>query len=175
MRNERTEPQHRVVAPIGSAITLPPGAADGVGAHAEPHAELEDAGKRAGRRQTDDESLQYPELGVRFHDPDETKDGFGGHKTIGIKRHREFVFTAPPFAEIADITRLVTGVDGAPPVGHRDAVPPMLGQRTETFLLDRRDVWVAGVTQHIDMETDTEPRLREAGQHRLEIANHPLW
>ena len=62
MRDERREPDDRVVAPIGSAIALPPGAADRVGAHAEPHAELEDAGERAGRRQADDQALQNAEL-----------------------------------------------------------------------------------------------------------------
>ena len=95
MRDEWTETQHRVVAPIRTAITLPPSAADGVGAHAETHTELKDARKGAGRRQADDKSLQYPELGIRFHEADQTQDRFGGHKTIGIERHSQFVLAAP--------------------------------------------------------------------------------
>ena len=68
------ETQDRVVPPIGPAIGLPPRAADGVGAHAEPHAELEDAGEQARRRQADDESLQDAEPRIRLHDAHQTQD-----------------------------------------------------------------------------------------------------
>src|SRR5207245_9554653 len=44
---ERFKPQDSVVSPIGAAIGLPPRASDRVGAHAEPHAELKDAGEQA--------------------------------------------------------------------------------------------------------------------------------
>src|SRR5262249_50923203 len=40
--DEGRQPHDRVVPPIRTAIALPPGAADGVGAHAQPHAKLED-------------------------------------------------------------------------------------------------------------------------------------
>ena len=95
MRDERLEPQHRVMAPIGTAIALPPGAADGVGAHAEPHAELKEAREGAGRRQADDEPLQNAELGIRLHDAHETQDGVGGHEAVGVERHGEFVLRCP--------------------------------------------------------------------------------
>ena len=47
MLDERFEPQDRVMSPIRAAIGLPPCASDRVGAHAKPHAELEDAGEQA--------------------------------------------------------------------------------------------------------------------------------
>src|SRR6476660_9824875 len=50
MRDERRDADDGVVAPIGPAIGLPPGATDGPRTHAEPHAELEDAREGAGRR-----------------------------------------------------------------------------------------------------------------------------
>ena len=47
MLDERFEPQDGVVPPIRTAIGLPPRASNRVGAHAEPHAELKDAGEQA--------------------------------------------------------------------------------------------------------------------------------
>ena len=107
MRDERRKPQHRVVAPIGPAIALPPGAADGVGAHAEPHAELKDARERAGRGKADDQPLQNAELGIGLHDADETQNGVGRHETVGVERHREFMLAAPALAEFTDVAGLV--------------------------------------------------------------------
>ncbi len=77
MRHEGGETQQRVVTPIGPAVGLPPRAADGVGAHAEAHAELEHAGEGAGRRQADDEALHDAELGIALHDAHEPEHRFG--------------------------------------------------------------------------------------------------
>ena len=107
MRDERRKPQYRVVAPIGPAIALPPGAADGVGAHAKPHAELKDAREGAGRGKADDQPLQNAEPGIRLHDADETQNGIRRHETVGVERHREFVLGAPALAEVADVAGLV--------------------------------------------------------------------
>ena len=107
MRDERRKPQDRVVAPIGPAIALPPGAADGVGAHAEPHAELEDAREGAGRRQADDQPLQNAEPRIGLHDADEPQHGVGGHEAVGVERHGELVVAAPALAEVADVAGLV--------------------------------------------------------------------
>ena len=54
MGHERRDPHDGVVPPVRPAIALPPGTPDGVGAHAQPHPELKNAGKRAGRRHSDD-------------------------------------------------------------------------------------------------------------------------
>ena len=91
MRDERREPDRRVVAPIRAAVGLPPGAADGPGAHAEPHAELEDARERAGRRQADHQPLQDAELRIGLHDAHEAQDRGRGHEAVGVERDREFV------------------------------------------------------------------------------------
>src|SRR5262245_27446065 len=146
MRDEWSEPQNRVVTPIGPAITLPPRAADGVRAHAESHAKLEDAGKRAGRRQAHDESLENPQFGICLHYPNERQDGLSSHKTIGIQRDGKFVFVAPLLAEIANVTRLVAGVDNTPAIGHRDTAVPDVGQLREALLLHCSDLRVTRVT-----------------------------
>ena len=67
-------PDDRVVAPVGAAIALPPGAAERVGAHAEPHAELEDAGEGAGRRHADDQALQDADARIGLHDAHQPQD-----------------------------------------------------------------------------------------------------
>ena len=174
MGHERREPQHRVVAPIGPAIALPPGAADGVGAHAKPHAELKDARERAGRGKAHDQPLENAEIGIGLHDANETENGFRRHETVGVERHREFMLAAPALAEFTDVAGLVGGVDRTAPVGDRDPVAPARGKRCETRLLAARDVGVAGVAEDIEMETLAAAGGIEARQHRLEIADHPL-
>src|SRR6266849_7343878 len=111
MCDERLQSQYRVVAPIGPTITLPPGAADSVGAHAKPHAELKHPRERAGGRKTDDQPLQNAEPGIRLHDADETENRIGRHETVGVECHREIMFAAPALAEFTDVTGLVAGVD----------------------------------------------------------------
>src|SRR5674476_1417326 len=61
MRDEWRKADDGVMAPIGSAIALPPGGAQSVGAHAEPHAELEYAREHAGRWHPDNQRLQDAE------------------------------------------------------------------------------------------------------------------
>ena len=124
MCDERPKPQHGVVPPIGTAIALPPGVADGVGAHAEPHAELEQARESAGRRQTDNESLQNAEIGVGLHDAHEPQDGVGGHEAVGVEHHGELMLCPPALAEVADVAGLVAGIDIAPPIRDRDPILP---------------------------------------------------
>src|SRR5258708_11272734 len=127
MCDERLTSQCRVVAPIGPTITLPPGAADGVGAHAKPHAELKDPRKRAGRRKTDDQPLENAELGIRLHDADETEDGVGSHETVGVECYREIMFAAPALAEFTDVTGLLCCFDPTPPIPHRNPASPTPG------------------------------------------------
>src|SRR4249920_4069090 len=62
--DERLQPQRCVVAPVRTAVSLPPRASDRVGAHAEPHPELEDARESACRRQANNKSLQNSESGI---------------------------------------------------------------------------------------------------------------
>ena len=62
-----------------------------VGAHAEPHAELEDARERAGRRQADHEALQDAELRIDLHDAHHAQDRGRGQEAVGVERDGEFV------------------------------------------------------------------------------------
>ena len=127
MRDERLKPQYRVVAPIGSTIALPPGAADGVGAHAQPHAELKDAREGAGGGKAHDQPLENAEAGIGLHDADETENRVGRHEAVGVERHREIVVATPALAEVTDVAGLVAGVDRAAPVGDPDPIAPAQG------------------------------------------------
>ena len=174
MRDERRKPQHGVVPPIGTAIALPPGVADGVGAHAEPHAELEQARESAGRGQADDQSLQDAEIGIGLHDAHQPQDGVGGHEAVGVEHHGKFVICPPALAEVADVAGLVAGIDVAPPVGDRHAAAPGCRQRREACFFLGGDLRVVGVAQRIDVKTVVDARGGKPGQHRLEIAHHAL-
>ena len=77
-----------------------------VGAHAEPHAELEDPREGAGGRQAHDQPLKDAEPGIGLHDANQTQHRAGGHQTVGVERDREIVVAAPALAEIADVARL---------------------------------------------------------------------
>src|SRR5262249_58398509 len=118
-----------VVAPVWPAIALPPGAADGVGAHAKPHAELEDAGKGAGRRHPDDQALHDAETRIDLHDPHELEHEVDGHHAVGIEHGCEVVILAPALAEVADIAGLESDILLAPAVRERDLPAPCRRQR----------------------------------------------
>src|SRR5215218_8553387 len=176
MSDKGFEPHRRVVAPIGPAIALPPRAADGVRAHAEPHAELEDARKRAGGRHADHEALQDAEPRVYLHDANEAQNRLGGHETVGIKRDGKLVPAPPALAEIADVAGLEAGVDRTAPIGEGNLPSPGAGKRIELGSFCRRDGRIAGVAQNIDMEAfahargveaaiGSSPRMRAATGH----------
>ena len=95
MRHERRDADDRVVAPIGAAFALPPGAAERVGAHAEPHAELEHARERAGRRHADHQALQDAELRLDLHDAHHAQDRLGGLERVRVEHVGEIVFARP--------------------------------------------------------------------------------
>src|SRR5262249_49735247 len=122
--HERRKAHDRVVAPIWSAIALPPGAADGVGAHAQPHAELENAGKGAGRWHSNDQRLQDPKAGSDLHDPLELEDEVRRHEAVGIEQYCEIVMLAPARAEVSDISGFETDIVGATAVCQSDPAAP---------------------------------------------------
>ena len=124
MRHERSKAQGRIVPPVGSAIGLPPGPADRVGAQPQPHAELKHPREGAGRRQADDQALQDAEPRIGLHDANEAQDGVGGDEAIRVQRDRELMLTAPARAEIADVAGLEAGIGRAPAVGDGNAIAP---------------------------------------------------
>src|SRR5262249_50859676 len=110
MRDEWVDAHDGVVAPVRPAIALPPGAADGVGAHAKPHAKLEDAGKGAGRRHPDYQALHDAEPRIDLHDAHELEHEVDGHHAVGIEHDCEVVVLTPALAEVADIAGLEPGI-----------------------------------------------------------------
>ncbi len=112
--------------------------------------------------------------GIRLHDANETENGVGSHETVGVERYREIMFAAPALAELTDVAGLVASVDRTAPIGDRDPVSPARGERGEARLLVACDLRVAGVAEHVEIETLAAAGDVEARQHRLEIANHPF-
>src|SRR5205085_62319 len=100
MRDERCEADDRIVAPIWTAVALPPRAAERVGTHPEPHTELEDARECAARRHADHEALQDTELRLDLHDAHHAQDRVGGLERVCIEHDGEVVVRAPAGAEI---------------------------------------------------------------------------
>src|SRR6516165_10441375 len=119
MHRERGDAHDGVVAPVWSAVALPPGTADGVRAHAKQHAELEDAGKRAGRRHPDDQALHDAEPRIDLHDAHDLEHEVDGHHAVGVEHDCEVVVLAPALAEVADITGLEPDILRATTVGER--------------------------------------------------------
>ncbi len=174
MLEKRRDAEDAVMSPIGPAIALPPGCAGRVGAHAEPHAELEQAREGAGRGQADHQTLQNAELRIGLHDAHETQHRFRRHEAVGIERDRKFVLCAPALAEVADIAGLETGILLAAAIGDANAAAPRGCERSELLVFGGRHGGIAGVAQDVDMKAIGITRGRDAGEHRLEIADHAV-
>ena len=172
MCDERRETQNGVVPPVRPAIALPPGGAQRVGTHAEPHAELEQARESADRRQSDDQSLKDAERRVRLHDAQEPERRLGGHEAVGVEDDREFVADAPSIAEVADIAGFVSRIQRPPPVGHGNRPPPSCGEGAEPGFLGGDDVGIVGVAENIDVKQSSGPCGGQAVQQGLEIPGH---
>ena len=157
--------------PIRSAIGLPPRASDRVGAHAEPHAELEDAGEQARRRQPHDQALQDTEPGIDLHDPDQPDNRVRRHEAVGIERDRELVAASPALAEFADIAGLEAGIHGTAPVADRDPIAPACDQFGKERLLPDRKIGIAGIAEEVEMEALAVAGSVDTLEHRLEVAD----
>src|SRR5207249_12149471 len=145
MRHQLSDTPDVIVPPVRPAIALPPGAADGVGAHAQPHPELEDADKGAGRRHADHQALHDAEPRIDLHDAHELEHEVDGHHAVGVEHDCEVVILAPALAKVADIAGLEPDIFLAPAVGERDPPAPCRRQRRKARVLDGGDVSLAGV------------------------------
>jgi hypothetical protein len=174
MRHERRDAHDGVMAPIRPAITLPPCAADGVGAHPQAHPELEDAGKGAGRGHADDQALQDAEPRIDLHDAHELEQEIDRHDAVGVEHDGEVVVLAPALAEIRDVASLEADIVGAKPVGQRDPAVPCRCERGKACALGRGDLRPAGVAQHVDMKARPHAPRGQHLHHRLEQPRHPL-
>ena len=106
------------MAPIGSAIALPPGAAEGVGAHAEPHAELEDARERRSLTACPITRLCRMPMRGSACMMRTSRSIAGAVMTLSASSRGEVVIVAPALAEVADVAGLVADIAGAAPIGH---------------------------------------------------------
>ena len=100
---------------------------------------------------------RMPSFGSGLNDAHHPHDRSRGHEAVGIERDGEFVLSAPALAEVPEISSLEAGVGGAAAIGHRNAAPPLRGERSEAGFFERRDVALAGVAQNVEMES-TRPR-----------------
>ena len=172
MRRKRRKTNSGVVAPVRTTVSLPPCAANRVGAHAEPHTELEDTRKGAGRGQTDHQRLNDSEFRLRLHDPRKPQHRRRRHDAIGIERNGDVMRRAPALAEVLDITGLEAGIVAAPPVGDRNAALPCRRKFGKARVFLGRDGRKAGVTQHVKMKLRGCAGLLQAIQHDRQIAQH---
>ena len=171
MLHERFEPQDGVVPPIRAAIGLPPRASNRVGAHAEPHAELKDAGEQAGRRQSDDETLKDAKPGIDLHDPNKADDGICGHETVGIERDRKLVAAPPVLTKLADIAGLETGIHRAPSIADCDPIAPPCDQFGKLRLFPDRKIGIAGIAEKVEVEALAVSRSVDTLEHRFQVTD----
>ena len=172
MRHERRKPHDGVVAPVGSAIGLPPGAADGVGAHAEPHAELEDARERAGRRHADHQALQDAEPRIGLHHAHERSTA-SAVMTLSASSMTANSWSLPQRSQKSRmLPALKPSIVRAATVGERDAPAPGGGERREARVLGGGERRLAGVAEHVDMEAVADAVRGETSHHRVEQADH---
>ncbi len=93
--------------------------------------------------------LQNSEPRICLHQANQAQDRIRSHEAVGVERDRKFVIPAPSVTEIANIAGLISGIDGAPPVGRADAIFPSRGQLAETNLFRLRNRAIIRVAQHI--------------------------
>lgn len=120
MGGEGRDAHQRIVPPIGSAIPAPPGGAERVAAHAVAHAELEQAGKGALRRQAHDQALKNAEPRMGLHDPHHGEDGGCAHQAVRIQRQHGLEMGAMGPAEVPHIAGLEALIVAAAPVVQPD-------------------------------------------------------
>ncbi len=174
MCHEGREANDRVVAPIGSAFGLPPGTAGGVRAHAEAHAELEDAGESAGRWQTHDQALQNSDPRMFLHAAHQPQDRFGRHETIRVEHDRQFVLVAPAFTEVPDVSGLVSDIGFSSAVMDGNLLTQCACERVEPRCLDPDQLGRVTVAENIDAEPIGQCGGGQAVEQRFDIADHAL-
>ena len=157
--------------PIRAAIGLPPRASNRVGAHAEPHAELKDAGEQAGRRQSNDETLKDAKPGIYLHDPNEADDGICGHETVGIERNRKLVAASPVLTKLADIAGLETGIHRAPSIADCDPIAPTCDQFGKLRLFPDRKIGIVGIAEKVKVEALGVSRSVDTLEHRFQVSD----
>src|SRR5262249_15178724 len=162
------------MAPVGSAIPLPPGGANGVGAHAQSHAELEKPCECTDRWHADHQALQNAYARISLHEAHELVHELDGHQAVGVEHERKLVLLAPTLAEIRYVAGLVAGILLTPPIRQRNPAAPCGRERCKAALLCCNDVAVAAVAQHVKMKFVARIRCRKTGNHRLEQMDNML-
>ena len=168
VRHERGKANDGIMPPVRSAIALPPGTADRVGAHAEPHAELKDTGKGARGWHTDHQRLQNAQPRIDLHDAHQFEHELHGHDAVGVEHDRKIVVLAPAPAELGDIARLEPGIAGAAAVGEADAAAPGLREMGETDVFGCGDGSIVCIAEDIEMEALAHAARGKALHHGIQ-------
>ena len=174
VRDERGQAQNRVVPPIGSAVALPEGRSERVGPHAEPHAELEDAGKWTRAGQAGHQRLQDADLRVPLHDAHKPQHRLRRHQAVGIEHDGEWMQPAPAHTEFAQITRLESFALLSPSVGDLEGRSEALRQGVRGLHLVRSDLGLAAVAQHVEMKVLRLASGNQSVEHPFEISPDEL-
>ena len=173
---ERRDAHQCIVAPEGSAIAGPPGAAHRIGPHAMAHAELEHAGKARGRGRADHETLQNAKLRPCLAHAHHAQDRLARHQAVSVERQHEGEITAPCVAELAHIAGLVALIAGAATIMKPRRRIVMAGaQGLEAALFDGSNRRIISVAQDEIGETGFVARLCQRQDHRLEPGQGAGW
>ena len=156
--------------PVGPAIALPARGTQRVRPHAQPHAELEDAGEGTVGGQSGDERLQDADARMDLHDAYQTQDGVRGHHAVGVEHDCVGVQRTPALAEVAQVARLEPGPAFAASVGDRNDVAEARRKvRCECFLV-AGDVGAVAVAEDVQMEVAGFARADDAFEHPGQVA-----
>ena len=172
VRHERCHADHRVVAPIGPTVALPPGAPDRVGAHAVAHAELEDPRERAGTGQADDQLLQDADPGLLDHDAHQPHDRRARHDAVRIQHQHEVEPGAVELEKIPEIAGLVAVIVDAAAIVQTLRTTGSPSPAFERRNLGDRDLRDPCIAEEKRFEVERDAGCIQAGDRLLEVSDH---
>src|SRR5215475_12377490 len=128
---EGARADQRVVAPVISLGSVPPGEAmsDQWPVHAT--SELLEARQQRGRGGNDRQRLDQPDIRMAFHGGNETQQRIGGHYAVGIQNKELWIAPAPASYPVGDVARLAADIHLAMPVKDAAVPPGALAQHQE--------------------------------------------
>ena len=175
MLDEGGDADDAVMAPERAAVGLPPGRAQGIGAHAVAHPDLEQTRERRRVGQADDELLEDADLGALLDDPRQADDRLARHQAVGVEHEHEVEPMPLRAQEVPDIAGLVAGIVRAAAIvqalgedrggraGSRTGAAPGLPSPV-----------LARVAQDEELEGLRLAGILQAAEHGLEMAEDPL-
>ena len=174
MLDEGGDADDAVMAPERAAVALPPGGAQGIGAHAVAHPDLEQTRERRRVRQADDELLEDADLGALLDDPRQADDRLARHQAVGVEHEHEVEPMPVRAQEVPDIAGLVAGVVGTAAVVQALGKILAGAQALEQAQLLRCRRGLACVAQNEELEGVRLAGILQAAEHGREVTEDAL-